>query len=188
MLAGQGEHLLDNPNYIAQQKYDGTRCIIIKKNNIIKMISRSWKSNYAASYPEIVKDIKKIPLKSFILDSELTFFKGNKDIFLTALATEETKKGYTAKVMIFDILEYNNKNVRNLKFESRNKLLLRFIPSNLKYVEVVKSYKTNHRKFFENIISDNKQGEGIVLKRLDSTYNEGGRTKDWIKVKGWKSD
>ncbi|KKN53352.1 hypothetical protein LCGC14_0603220 [marine sediment metagenome] len=187
MLASENEKYLDAPGYIAQQKYDGTRCIIIKKNNKISLIGRSWKSNYAPNFPEIVNDIKKIQLNSFILDSELTFFKGGKDIFLTALATEQSKKGYIAKCMVFDILEYNNKDVKNIPLSERIKLL-EIVPKGLKHLEVVKSYKTNHKKFFENIISDKMQGEGVVLKDLESKYMESGRTKDWIKVKGWKSD
>jgi len=187
MLASQNDAYLDAPGYIAQQKYDGTRCLIIKKNNSILLKGRSWKSDYAPNFPEIIKDIKKIPLNEFILDSELTFFKGGKDVFLTALAKEESKKDYIAKCMIFDILEYNNKNVKNLPLSERLKLL-EIVPKGLKHLKVVKSYKTNHKKIFENIISDEMQGEGVVLKDLESKYMESGRTKDWIKVKGWKSD
>lgn len=187
MLALQNDKYLGDPNYILQQKYDGTRCIIIKKDKI-SMIGRSWKNNYAPDFPEIVNDIKKIKLNTFVLDSELTFFKGKKDIFLTALAKKESKKGYVAKCMVFDILEYNNKDVKHLPLRERLKLLEKLIPKGLKHLKVVKSYKTNHKGIFENIISDKMQGEGVVLKNMESSYTEAARNRDWIKVKGWKSD
>ena len=188
MLVGQGEHLLENPNYIAQQKYDGTRCIIIKDGNSVKMISRSRKNDFAPNYPRLVKDIKSINKKQFILDSELTFFKGKKDVFVTALATEETKKQYNIILMVFDVLEINGVNLKHLPFKDRDYRLRQIIPNNLKHVKIVKSYKVNHKKLFDGIVSDDTQGEGIILKRLDSTYQEGGRNKDWVKVKAWKSD
>ena len=49
--------------------------------------------------------MKKLKPHNPATDGELTFFKGkDRDVFLTALAGPETKKGYTAKMMLFDIL------------------------------------------------------------------------------------
>jgi len=81
------------------------------------MRGRSWINDYAPRFPEIVEEIRKLPVEACVLDSELTFFKKgtDKDVFVTALANPETKKPYVAKAMVFDVLyvEY----VENLDLE-----------------------------------------------------------------------
>lgn len=187
MLAMEKEDFLDKPGYVAQRKYDGTRCVIIKDSSGIFMMGRSWKNDYSDKFPEVIEDIKKIPLNTFILDSELTFFKGNEEVFTTALATE-SKSGLIAKCMIFDILEYNDTDVRSEQLRNRLELLDKLIPKNLQHLEVIKTYKSNHKQIFDEIVSDEIKGEGLVLKDLNSPYIEKSRSKYWIKVKQWKSE
>ena len=187
MLAMEKEGFLDKPGYIAQRKYDGTRCMIIKDSSGIFMMGRSWKNDYSDKFPEIMKDIFEIPLSTFILDSELSFFKGDKEVFTTALATE-SKIGLIAKCMVFDILEYNDTDVRNEQLHNRLELLDKLIPKNLQHIEVIKTYKSNHKQLFDKIVSDKIKGEGLVLKDLNSPYIEKSRSKYWIKVKLWQSE
>lgn len=189
MLAIDDGMYFNHPNYILQQKYDGTRCIIIKENNRIYMMGRNWKNNFVPLFPKIAKDIAKIPLKNFVLDSELTFFdKNNRDIFLTALATKRSKKDFIAKCVIFDILEYDNRDIRALPLLKRLYVLERIVPKRLRYIKVIKSYKGKHKERFKTIISDQMQGEGVMLKNMNSMYFEGGRSNAWVKAKAWKSD
>ena len=40
--------------------------------------------------------------------------------------------------------------------------------------------------YFEELKA--KEGEGVILKEKQSPYREGERTREWLKVKNWKSD
>lgn len=192
MLAEKGEQSdISLHSFAEQRKYDGTRCLIIKEGKTVLLVgARTWKSDYAPNFPEIVKEVKKLPVHSCIIDSELTFFKRgtDKDVFLTALAGSETKKGFDAKCMVFDVLYIDGEDVEDEPFPNRMKLLDTIIPNNLEHIREVETVEGREKKveFFKDLAS--RQGEGVVLKDIRSPYREGARTREWLKVKNWKSD
>jgi len=189
MLAESGtEKDIDRHSYYEQRKLDGTRAIIIKDGDRVEMRGRTWINNYAPRFPEIVAEIRKLPVEAAVLDSELTFFKKStdKDIFVTALANPETKKDYTAKVMVFDVLYVENHDIKDLPFTDRQEILKELVPEELKHVDVVKTVTKGKKAYFEKL--GKMGGEGVVLKERKSPYREGERTSEWLKVKHWKSD
>jgi len=189
MLAEEGgEKDLERHSYYEQRKMDGTRCLIIKDGDRVEMRGRSWINDYAPRFPEIVEEIRKLPVESCVLDSELTFFKKgtDKDVFLTALAGSETKKPYTAKAVVFDVLYVEDHDLKNLPFTDRQEVLLDMVPDELKHLDVVKTVKKGKKAYFEKL--GKMGGEGVVLKERKSPYREGERTSEWLKVKHWKSD
>jgi bifunctional non-homologous end joining protein LigD len=189
MLAGRGsEEDIDRHSFYEQRKLDGTRAIIIKDGNRVVMRGRSWINDYASQFPEIVEEVRKLPVESCVLDSELTFFKKgtDKDVFLTALACPETKKPYTAKAMVFDVLYVEDYDVKNLPFTDRQEVLLDLVPDELKHVDVVKTVTKGKKAYLEKL--KKMGGEGVILKERKSPYREGERTSEWLKVKHWKSD
>jgi len=189
MLAETGsEKDLKRKEYWAQRKLDGTRAIIIKDGDRVEMRGRSWINDYAPLFPEIVEEIRKLPVDSCVLDSELTFFKKgtDKDVFITALAKPETKKGYTAKAMVFDVLYVEDYDLRDLPLEDRLEILKDLIPGKLRHVEAVRTVKKGKKAYFERL--KRKGGEGVILKERLSPYREGERTEEWLKVKNWRSD
>jgi bifunctional non-homologous end joining protein LigD len=189
MLAETGsKEDLKRKDYWAQRKLDGTRCILIKDGDRVEMRGRSWINDYAPKFPEIVEEIRKLPVDSCVLDSELTFFKKgtDQDVFITALAGPETKKGYVAKAMVFDVLYVEDYDLRDLPLEDRLDILRDLIPEELKHVDSVRTVKKGKKAYFERI--SRKGGEGVIIKERKSPYREGERTEEWLKVKNWRSD
>jgi ATP-dependent DNA ligase len=168
------------PNYVLQEKFDGTRILAINDGKRWHMITRSWKNEVGNKFPEIIKDLNKINSKDVILDAELTFFKGGKSEFLTVLAKPETKKGYIAKLLVFDIIRYNG-NITQLPLMKRLEILKKILPKS-SYVELVKTITTpiSFQKVYNDIIK--KQGEGVIMKKKDSKYVFDTR-KNWVKIK-----
>lgn len=168
------------PDYVLQEKYDGTRIVAIKEGNRWHLMTRTWKNEVGDRFPEIVKDLNKIKSTDVILDTELTFFKRGKSGFMTVLAKPETKAGHTAKLMVFDIIRYNG-NVTNLPLMKRLELLHKILPQT-KNVEIVKTITTpaSFQKVYNTIVKD--QGEGVIMKKKDSKYKFDTR-KDWVKIK-----
>ena len=191
MLAERGseEDIENLHTYWEQRKFDGTRTICIKVGDNVELWGRTWKNNYAPLFPEIVNDIRKIPVYAFILDGELTFFKKgtDKDVFLSALAKPETKQDYEARYMVFDVLYVGNENVMNKPFEERLKILKTMIggiDKKLKHLDIVKTVKKGKRRYYE--ILTKTGGEGVVLKERASPYREGIRSDEWLKVKKFR--
>jgi len=188
MLAERGsEEDIERYSFHEQRKLDGTRALIIKDGDRVEMRGRSWINDYAPRFPEIVAEIRKLPVQAAVLDSELTFFKKGtgKDVFLTALAGPEAKKPYTAKAMVFDVLYVEDYDVKNLPFTDRQEVLLDMVPDELSHVDVVKTVTKGKKAYFEKL--KKMGGEGVILKERKSPYREGERTSEWLKVKNWRS-
>ena len=142
--------IADTHNYFVNDVLVGsTRCIIIKDGDRVEMRGRSWINDYNAKFPEIVEEIRKLPVESCVLDSELTFFKKgtDQDVFITALAGPETKKGYTAKAMVFDVLYVEDYDLRDLPLEDRLDILKELIPEELKHVDPVRTVKKGKKAY-----------------------------------------
>ena len=190
MLANRGtEKDLDRPGYIAERKYDGTRIVVIRDGDRVILRGRSWKNDFASRYPELVEEIRRFPCKQFVADAELTFFKKgtDEDVMLTALAKPSTQKLYDLKLMFFDVLHIGTSDVTGQPIERRFQKLKGLIPKKgFKLVDIVEVATQNQKRFYQDIVK--KNGEGVMLKRLGSTYQENARNSDWLKVKKSQTD
>jgi len=188
MLLERGtEADIERSDMVLQRKYDGSRIIVIKGADI-EMWTRSWKNEISGFYPEVVEELRK--LVDGIYDAEMTFFDANgDDSILTVLSPpgSEARIGKTPKLMIFDVLEYDGQDVRNLTFEERQHILVTLLKDKgFKHIEKIISITKNKTAYLEKL---RQRGlEGAVLKRCGSRYVEGTRSKDWLKVKFWRSD
>jgi len=174
MLCGEAkESDLDNPNYWAEEKYDGTRIVVaVQKGLPVRIFSRAG-IEYTAKYPELCAEFEG---KLGLWDGELVFYKDGKVEFFTVAATEEVKKTMEWKFVVFDNLEWQG------TYGARRSLLeVMFKDSGMKRVMLSRCVKTNKRAFWEEVKARND--EGLVLKRIDSVYQPGARGKDWMKLK-----
>jgi bifunctional non-homologous end joining protein LigD len=80
----------------------------------------------------------------------------------------------------FDSLWYNGRDLTGLPLVERKKILADLIPksSPIKYSDHIES---EGQEFYKAAAA---QGlEGIIAKRADSPYQEGRRSRDWLKIK-----
>jgi len=173
-----------DPNYLMQRKYDGTRCVLHKSGNSVKMIGRSNKNDYSPFFPEIVAEAKRLPDVS--VDCELAFFdKNGKDVFLTALAKPGTKSHLLAKLMVFDVTCVNGKSTTNLPIESRIEVV-EMVIKGFNHIEAIKTYRdpSQYASIYDEIVKSG--GEGVVLKKKGSPYIQTVQNSSrpyWTKVK-----
>ena len=167
--------------FFAERKFDGTRVFVIKNRNRARLVvARGVGTDFSRKYPLIIGAIKKLNCVSCVLDAEFVFFdKRGSDVFLTMAAGPERVKSLKYKVMVFDILFLDGKDVRGLPIEERKSLIKRVIPKGLPIIPVA-MIKRNVSSFFGDVVK--KGGEGIVLKKKHSVYVPG-RSHDWLKVK-----
>lgn len=191
MLAAPDGHThMQDPGWVAEEKFDGTRCVLYKAGDSVRIFGRSG-NEYTSRYPDIVEEGQKIR-GDCVLDGELTFFskQTGRDEFLTSLVRRETWEGrLDLKLMVFDIVSKSGHDVTQLPLMERKRLLKQTIPLESKILAYVDVFEpANKQPFYDKITSPQSQGEGIILKRRDSTYQPGIRSVDWLKMKAWKSD
>lgn len=169
--------------HIAQEKFDGTRIIIVKENNKISLQTRSGKNDLASEYPVITSELLNDAHKQFILDGELVFINKKTGMveFLTGLA-KESRESYEAKLMLFDVLEVENNSVRDAPQLWRTGWVDGFVSStNFKHIAAVYTIIDEFDESYSQVIDGG--GEGLVLKKKTAIYQDGKRSKDWLKVK-----
>jgi len=63
-LATLTEKYFSDKEWIYEPKFDGIRCVVVKKDKIVNLFSRN-KNKLNATYPELVEIIKKQKTKNF---------------------------------------------------------------------------------------------------------------------------
>lgn len=171
--------------WIIEPKYDGERIIAVRYGDKIDLWTRR---NIQATYkfPEIVKALKnEVDGDKWILDGEMTV-KGGFRQLLNRNVEDRFKisllsRKIPATFNIFDILQYEKDDLINRPLMERKSILMKVVhPEN--YIEIVpfKEVDKPDNQFQDYL----KQGyEGAVIKNLDSKYEPGKRSDNWLKIK-----
>ncbi len=187
MLATLTDNYFSSDEWIYEQKFDGERCIAIKKNKKVYLVSRNKKS-MNAEYPELVQALEKQTADNFIIDGEIiASAKGVSDfqllqgrINLSQISRIKLQqKKVPISLCIFDIMYASGYDLRQLPLLARKKILKKLLSFNKTLVY------TQHK--VDNGIAFFKQAcrlhwEGLIAKRADSTY-VGVRSPNWLKFK-----
>ena len=174
------------PDVIVEEKLDGVRVLVIKKEDEVKIISRNGKP-YRFSLIE--DDLKKIR-HDFIIDGEIVYTKGKDAVssfqkLMTMLRTKEETLDNNIKLFVFDIIEFDYNDITSKPLITRKKILEDFFDKFMVCVKLMpfENYLTKEtiQKKYDEIIS--RGGEGLILKDKNSTYEYESR-KNWWKIKG----
>ncbi len=181
-------------NYILEFKFDGVRCMLIKKGEEINLINRE-QNNITKYFPEIVNEAKR--LKDGMYDGEIIcgnyedgkrvwkncgdFHKIQKRFVEDKRKINLLSKTIPSKFIIFDY-------ICDKPLLERKKIIEQIIPlkelATYKYIYVSPYfYYYKLDDLWKTIKQLNL--EGLVAKRKDSYYNDL-RNDEWIKVKNRK--
>lgn len=182
MLATPGGTPFDDEEWIFEIKWDGYRAIADLREEI-QFYSRNGLS-YLEKYPVLEAELRKQPQK-MILDGEIVAYnhQGVPDFQLLQHYAENREVPLTYHV--FDLLFLNGHSTRDLPLMQRKELLMEALleTSHVKYCDHVEK---SGREFFRVI--QQEKIEGIMAKKKSSTYIDGHRTSEWIKIKDHQTD
>ncbi|MDZ4227632.1 MAG: ATP-dependent DNA ligase [Candidatus Levybacteria bacterium] len=177
----------------AQPKYDGFRVQIHKDDDKISMFSRNLE-NMTHMFPEIIKGaLTQIKAKTAILDTEALAYNPDSEEFLPFQETtkrrrkhniEEVAKSLPLRAFVFDILYKDGKSLIDEPLSKR----LEILKVTLKEGETLlpaKNQTISDAKALSILLEDSisKGLEGVVIKKLESPYEAGGRNFNWVKLK-----
>ena len=170
----------------ASRKLDGVRCItIIDEDGGIKFFSRG--GNEFLTLSVLAQDIKKLGLKSKVLDGEICLMlPGGLEDF-QGIIKQISRKDHTIqnpKYHVFDFLELDEfVNKQGDVSLSARLILLNSIVNGLTYAEPLPQIQIGCKEEFDKIVADAAElgYEGVML-RKDVGY-EGKRSKNLLKVK-----
>ncbi len=183
---------------IAQPKIDGFRLQIhvdkTGKKPKVEFFSRNL-IDMSYMFPDLKKAFEKIPVKTFICDSEAIVFDPQTKSYLPFQETvkrkrkhgiDKAKEEYPLKVILFDLLYLNGKSMLDEthvgRREALEKVMKKFKDPQVELIEEkVFSDPEKLQNYFLECIDSGL--EGLVVKKLDGIYRPGKRNFNWIKLK-----
>ena len=168
---------IDRPGLVAEEKYDGIRLIAYKDGRAVRLVTRN-DINRAADFPGVVSAIAKLPAPTLVLDGEVVIFdEGHVSRFMLLQRRDcQAEPVYVA----FDCLYARGQDLRRRPLEERRRQLEREVrPGGA--LAVARRLPGTGSEAHE---AARRLGlEGIILKDESSRYEDGVRSRAWLKVK-----
>src|SRR3954451_17842805 len=194
MLATTSPHGLpadDGDGWAHELKWDGVRAIAYLPGGDggLKLESRNL-NDITARYPEVHGIARALPGHDVVLDGEVVAFDEHGRPSFSLLQTRMHVVGERKVAslvgaaplayLIFDVLHLDGRSTRNLEWTERRRVL--------ESLELQGDGWQTPRAHVGNgpaVLEASKAGglEGVVAKRITSTYTPGKRSKDWLKIK-----
>jgi bifunctional non-homologous end joining protein LigD len=177
-----------------EPKYDGIRVLAYATDTDVRLVTRNGKDK-AKQFPEIVAALKKLAAqakRSFVLDGEIVaLIDGEPARFQELQSRMHVKESHMierhtsstpAALILFDILMDGDEILLNEPWSVRRGHLVKRIGKRVtKQLRVTESIEDDGKKMLEKA---RRQGwEGVIAKRIDSRYEPGTRSRNWLKLK-----
>ena len=188
MLAGSREQTFSDADWLFEIKYDGVRVLAWRDEDAVELYGRKGQS-FTARYPEIVRALRALPLRRFLIDGEVvaldedarpSFQRLQLRMHLThPIEVERARAPTPVTGVFFDALALDGRDVRDLPLGERKALLGLVVPARgvVRYADHV----VERGEAFFDACSEQRL-EGIIAKRLAGRY-VAGRSRDWLKIK-----
>ena len=182
-------------DWMVEQKWDGIRGQIIKRKGEVYIWSRG-EELVTKQFPELVEIANSFE-DDVVLDGEILAMKDNNVLLFNDLQKRLNRKHISKKLLndvpvgfcAYDILEYQEKDLRKQAMSSRRVVLESFFlkhhfPSTFRLSHLITFSNWNE---LEHIRAKSRaiKSEGLMLKHKDSPYHTGRKKGDWWK---WKVD
>jgi DNA ligase-1 len=173
-----------------EYKYDGARIQIHRKGDEVRVFSRRL-SDVTESIPDITEIIRGFTEKTdFIIEGEVVAVGSNQlplpfqDLmrrFTRVNEIDEMIKQIPLKLYLFDALYHDESLLIDEPYSSRWSTLEKIAPKEYLAKRIITSCPEEALRFMKQATEEGH--EGLMAKRLDSTYSPGSRGKNWYKLK-----
>jgi DNA ligase D-like protein (predicted ligase) len=158
-------------------KWDGYRTLLIQDHGRARLVSRNLK-DLARDYPHIPQALSKVTGQPLILDGEIVALREDGRPSFQALQ-HRTARRSAVVFYAFDVLHFGDVDYCPRPLEERRRVLTR-LPFAAPIL--ISSALPGTPPHIEDAVRAAGL-EGVVAKRLDSSYQAGIRSRDWLKVK-----
>jgi DNA ligase D-like protein (predicted ligase)/DNA ligase D-like protein (predicted 3'-phosphoesterase) len=189
MLARPGRLPPDEERWGFEVKWDGIRTVVFCDHGRIELQGRNF-SDFTPRYPEVRPLGRELGARRVILDGEIVAFdeQGRPSFerlqsrmhLASESAVKRRMRDLPVTYVAFDLLYLDGRSTLPLSYEQRRELL-----EALELEGPAWRVPAYHRGEGSALLEATRELgiEGIVAKRLDSTYEPGRRSSAWLKVK-----
>ena len=175
----------DGDDWLHEIKYDGWRLLARKDGDSVRLFTRGG-VEWSARLPKITAAIRQLPVRNAWFDGELVFldeygYPHFERVLSCVRASNEADLFYH----VWDLPWRNSRALVDRPLLERKHALAKVLSDTPRRVRFTSHVVGQGAAFFR--AADDHNLEGIVSKRVASHYHAGQRTRDWLKVKCWRT-
>ncbi|WP_312145563.1 ATP-dependent DNA ligase [Lysinibacillus capsici] len=187
---GNNNEIIDSDEYIYDIKWDGWRILLHKEGDRVEAFTRHG-NNVTAKFPELQEVGRSIQSHTAIIDCEGVVLRNGVSVFddfafrgrlSNTSKIQQATLTHPATFIAFDVLA-TDKTHTNKRLVERKEILSSIIEPSSNLL-VTPSIGGNGSNIFQ--LTKDRGMEGIVGKRINSTYKTNHRSHDWLKYKHFK--
>ena len=192
MLAEAADDAFTRDGWLFELKLDGYRLLACKSGGEALLLTRNG-NDYTEVFPEIARAIKALPVESCLIDGEVVVLDPSgiprfsllqqRGRISSSIDIRRAAVELPATFFGFDLIGYEDFDVRPLPLARRKQLLAELIPK-LGAVRYLDHIEREGDAFLTQVVALGL--EGIIAKNADAPYR-GGRTAQWLKIKAERS-
>src|SRR4051812_19461648 len=176
MQAVLTEERFSDPAWLFERKLDGIRCIAIKGDREVRLLSRNDLS-LNGRFPEVAAALAADPARDIVLDGEIVAFSGGQTSF--ERLQQRAERPTSVYLYAFDLLHLAGHDATGLPLRARRRLLRSAVDFHGP-IRLTPSRKREGERLYEDACR--RGWEGLIAKRADAPYTHG-RSRDWLKFK-----
>jgi bifunctional non-homologous end joining protein LigD len=175
MLATLTEELPSGEAWEFEPKWDGYRALGYVRGGEAKLVSRNGNDLTQRFAPVAKELVKALRTPDAVVDGEVVALDADGNASFSAMQRGSARLAYE----VFDVLEADGEPLVDLPLTERRARLEKLLARN-PVVQLSGSFEDGEALFE----AAQEQGlEGVMAKRSSSRYVEGGRNRDWLKIK-----
>jgi len=178
MLCTLVDEAFDKSDWLFELKWDGYRAIGSKKGQTFQLYSRAG-TDFSAHYPPVAEALHNLK-HDVIIDGEIVVLDSDGVAHFEWLQNWRRQPKGQLAYQVFDLLWCDGRDMRSAPLRERKKILRSVIPKDsiIRYSDHIEEKGIT---LFDHASKNSL--EGIVAKAASSTYKEGYRGSDWLKIK-----
>ncbi|CAM4340643.1 DNA ligase D [Gillisia limnaea] len=183
MLASFSKDIFNDKSWVYELKWDGYRVMAHIKDSKVQLYSRNGIS-YNTKFKALAKDLEGVE-HDVILDGEVVIVNDDGIPQFQALQNYDETTSGTLRYYVFDMLFLNGHSMLELTLLERKSLIPDVI-ENLSYTLYCDHIEGMGAALYKKAIDAGM--EGVVAKKIDSTYSPGYRSDNWLKIKAVETE
>jgi len=178
-LPGDAAEASGRTDWAYEIKWDGYRTLVFIDDGAVRLQSTSGK-DVTDRWPEFAAFASSVNASSAILDAELVVFDDHGRPRFDLVQQSGVGSDRQAVLHLFDVLAVDGIDIVGQPYLDRRRLLDALVEPADNWL--VPAHRVGDGAAL--LAATAEQGlEGVIAKRVDSTYRAGSRSKDWIKIK-----
>jgi len=180
MLATLSPSVVEGPEWVFEEKYDGIRALAGRERGRVKMWSRMLQ-DLTAGFPHVALAVAALPGGDLLLDGELVALDAKGVSRFQLLQRRGAAGASPTRYAVFDLLELEGRTLIRRPLGERRSALERFIGLRTEPFFVSRRLVRDGKAAYRD--AKRLGWEGIIAKDESSPYEPGTRSRYWRKVK-----